>query len=152
MKVGRVVATAAAASMLVSGVAAMQPAEAASAKLRITKVYVNSPGTDRATNKSVNGEYLKIKNRGTKSTSLKGYTVRDESNHVYTFGSFTLKPGKTVTVYSGKGTDTHSKRYMGSSWHIWNNSGGDSATLGTSTGSKIDSCKWKGRVKSSVKC
>jgi len=152
MKFGRVVAATAAASMIMAGAAAVQPAEAASTKLQITKVYVNSPGSDSSSNKSVNGEYVKIKNNGKKSVSLKGYTLRDESNHVYKFASFTLSRGKTITVYSGKGSDSSGKRYMGRGWHVWNNSGGDSAILRNASGKKIDSCTWKGPMKSSVKC
>jgi len=135
-----------------AGVTATQPAEAATSKLQITKVYVNSPGTDRATNASVNGEYVKIKNTGKSSIALKGYTVRDKSNHVYTLSSFSLKRGKTVSVYSGKGINTSTKRYMGRGWHVWNNSGGDSATLRNANGTKLDSCGWKQDIASSVTC
>lgn len=152
MKVRQLGAVVAAGALLLAGVTATQPAEAATSKLQITKVYVNAPGTDRATNTSVNGEYVKIKNKSRKSMNLTGYTVRDESNHVYTFGSFTLKRGKTVTVYSGKGTNTSTKRYMGQGWHVWNNSGGDSATLRNASGAKLDGCGWKKDIASSVKC
>ncbi len=65
---------------------------------------------------------------------MTGWTLRDQSNHVYKFGTFKLGPGKSVTVRNGKGTNTSTTRYWGSSYYIWNNSGGDSATLRTSTG------------------
>lgn len=152
MKISQLGAAVAAGAMLWAGVTATQPAEAASSKLQITKVYVNSPGSDRATNSSVNGEYVKIKNKGKSSITLTGYTLRDESNHVYTFGSYTLKRGKTVTVYSGKGNNSSTKRYMGRGWHVWNNSGGDSATLRNARGTKLDRCGWKKDIASSVKC
>jgi hypothetical protein len=45
------------------------PAEAANA-IQIAKVQYNSPGTDRATNISVNGEYVIIWNLGTTARSL----------------------------------------------------------------------------------
>ncbi|GAA3632845.1 lamin tail domain-containing protein [Microlunatus ginsengisoli] len=142
MKVARLVASMAAASVLAAGALAT-PAEAASPKVQITRVYVNAPGPDGHTNKSVNGEYVRIKNKGKKSVSLKGYTLRDRQHHVYTFGTFTLKPGKTVTVHTGKGKNTSGTLYMGRGWHIWNNSGGDSATLKNAGGGKVDSCSWK---------
>jgi len=127
------------------------PAQAAST-IVITRVYVNSPGSDRGTNKSLNAEYVQIKNTGTKSRSLKGWTLRDESRHVYTFGSFTLSAGKTVTVRTGTGTNTSATRYWNKSWYVWNNSGGDSATLRNAGGSGVDTCSWKKNVASYVNC
>ncbi len=143
MRIGRLVASAAAGSVIAAGLVTALPAEAASSKVQITRVYVNAPGSDRHTNKSVNGEYVRIKNKGKKSVSLSGYTLRDRQHHVYTFGSYSLKPGKTVTVHTGKGSDTPKTLYMDRGWHIWNNSGGDSATLRNTNGGKVDSCSWK---------
>ncbi len=137
----RLLATVALASVGVVGLAAT-PAEASS-PLRITRVYVNSPGPDRGSNASLNAEYVRIKNTGRTSRSLKGYTVRDESNHVYRFSSFTLKAGSTVTVRTGRGSNTSRTRYMNRSWYVWNNSGGDSATLRDAGGARIDTCRWR---------
>lgn len=41
----------------------------------------------------------------------------------------------------GKGSNTSTHRYWGSSWYIWNNSG-DAAYLRNSAGAAIDSCAW----------
>src|SRR5262245_11799441 len=68
-------------------------ANAASPIVMITRVYVNSPGTDNRTNASLNAEYIVLKNTTTKAISLKGWTVRDRSNHIYTFGIFALAAG-----------------------------------------------------------
>ncbi|HYP44267.1 MAG TPA: lamin tail domain-containing protein [Propionibacteriaceae bacterium] len=127
------------------------PAEAASA-IQITRVYVNAPGTDTASNASVNGEYVTLKNTSKSNKTLTGYTLRDESKHVYKFGTLHLSPGASVKVHTGKGTNTASKRYMGRSYHIWNNSGGDSATLKSSSGTTQDKCAWSGSVSSYVPC
>lgn len=118
------------------------PAEAASPVV-ITRVYVNSPGSDNGSNSSLNAEYVQIKNTASTAKSLSGWTVRDESNHVYTFGTFTLKPGATVTLRSGTGTNTSTTRYWQKTWYVWNNSGGDSARLRNASGTAIDSCAWK---------
>ena len=82
-----------AALLVASGV----PAEAAS-PIQFGRIYYNSPGTDRATNLSVNGEYVVIKNVGTTARSLTGWTVRDAQSHVYKFGTFTLGAGKKAQV------------------------------------------------------
>lgn len=126
------------------------PAEAAGG-ITLTKVYVNSPGKDTGSNKSLNAEYVKIKNTGSKGKSLKGWTIRDESQHVYTFGTFTLGAGKTVTVRSGKGSGTGGTRYWQKSWYVWNNSGGDSVRLRNASGDAVDRCVWK-TVDSYVTC
>ncbi len=133
-----------AAALAVGGVVATSvPAHAASHPVQITKVYVNSPGNDLpTTNAKVNAEYTVIKNTGKSTQTLTGWTLRDKSNHVYKFGTFKLAPGKSVTVRNGKGTNTSTTRYWGSGYFIWNNGGGDSATLRTSTGSLVDSCSW----------
>ena len=107
--------------------------------------------SDTGTNKSLNAEYVQIKNTGTTSRSLKGWTLRDESRHVYTFGSFTLGAGKTVTVRTGTGTNTSATRYWNKAWYVWNNSGGDSATLRNAGGAGVDTCSWK-TVASYVNC
>jgi hypothetical protein len=122
---------------------ASTPAQAAS-PIQITKVYVNSPGADLpVTNGKVNAEYTVIKNTDTRTRTLTNWTLRDQSSHVYKFGTFKLGPGKSVTVRNGRGTNTGATRYWGSRNYIWNNSGGDSATLRTNTGSLIDRCSWK---------
>ena len=141
-----------AATLTSMGLVAAAPSTAeAAGSIVITKVYVNSPGSDDGSNSSLNAEYVKIKNTGSAAKSLTGWTLRDESSHVYTFGSFTLGAGNTVTVRSGTGTNTSSTRYWKKSWYVWNNSGGDSARLRNSSGDPKDSCKW-GTVSSYVTC
>jgi Lamin Tail Domain len=116
------------------------PAQAASA-IQFGKIQYNSPGTDRATNVSVNGEYVIIRNLGSTARSLTGWTVRDAQNHVYTFGTFTLRAHKYVVLRTGKGTNTATTRYWGKGYHVWNNTG-DKAYLRTKAGTGIDSCSW----------
>jgi Lamin Tail Domain len=115
-------------------------AEAAS-PIQFGRIQYNSPGTDYATNTSVNGEYVVIKNLGTTSRSLTGWTVRDAQNHVYKFGTFTLAAGKSVVLRTGKGTNTSVTRYWGLGWHVWNNTG-DKAFLRNAAGSGMDYCAW----------
>ncbi|TDD32565.1 lamin tail domain-containing protein [Nonomuraea terrae] len=128
---------------------AAQPAYAAAPVVQITKIYYDSPGSpDNGGNSSLNGEYVQIKNTGKKAVSLKGWTVRDQtsrSDHVYRFGTFTLKAGKTVTVRTGKGENTASNRYWGRSGgtlaYIWNQNA-DTAYLRNASGKPVDSCSY----------
>jgi hypothetical protein len=133
-----------------SGVLVGGPAEAAG-PLQLGRINYNSPGSDSASNTSVNGEYVVVKNTSTSATRcLTGWTVKDVANHTYTFGSFCLGAGKSVYLYSGKGTNTATRRYWGSGWHIWNNTG-DTAYLRNSSGTLMDSCKW-GNGPGSISC
>lgn len=132
------VAVTAAATIAVVGVRV--PAADAAA-IQFGYVKYNSPGTDTGTNANINGEYIRIKNTGTTRRSLTGWTVRDASGHVYRFGTFSLAPGGYVTLYSGKGTNTATKRYWGSRYYIWNNSG-DKAVLKNAAGGVVDTCNW----------
>ncbi|MEU8178277.1 lamin tail domain-containing protein [Microbispora hainanensis] len=133
-----------------AGVAAVsQPAHAAGPAVRITKIYYDSPGSpDNGANKSLNGEYVQIKNTTKKAVSLKGWTVRDDtkrSDHVYTFGRFTLGAGKTVTLRTGRGKNTATTLYWGRGGgtlaYIWNQTK-DKAFLRNASGKLVDSCAY----------
>jgi lamin tail-like protein len=127
------------------------PAQAAALPaIQLVKIYYNSPGSpDNGANISLNGEYAQIKNTTRKAVSLKGWTLRDKTSaadHIYTFGAFTLGAGKTVTVRTGKGTNTSTIRYWGRSGggtfaYIWNQSS-DTAYVRNASGKLIDSCSY----------
>jgi hypothetical protein len=81
------------------------PANAASA-IQFRKVKYDPSGSDVRTNYQLNREYVTITNTGTTTRTLTGWTVRDLANHVYTFPSFKLDPGKSVILHTGKGTNS----------------------------------------------
>ncbi|SDL09420.1 lamin tail domain-containing protein [Nonomuraea jiangxiensis] len=140
------------AAVLAAGmvVAVSQPAGAAGPAVQIAKIYYDSPGSpDSGSNSSLNGEYVQLKNITKKAVSLKGWTVRDKTSqpdHVYMFGTFTLGPGKTVTLRTGKGKDTPTIRYWnrtgGTTFaYIWNQTA-DTAYLRNAAGKLVDSCSY----------
>ncbi|GAA3123065.1 hypothetical protein GCM10020001_049540 [Nonomuraea salmonea] len=116
-----------AALLAASVVAVAQPAYAAAPAVQITKIYYDSPGSpDNGGNSSLNGEYVQVRNMTKKAVNLRGWTMRDATrrqDHIYTFGTFTLKPGKTVTLRTGKGKNTSTTRYWGRSGGRWRTSG-----------------------------
>lgn len=120
----------------------MFPGQAqAAGSVYITKIWYDSPGSDKRSNASLNGEWVQIKNSTTKSVSLKGWKLTDASRHVYTFKTFTLKAGKTVTVKTGKGKDTAATVFQQRAAYVWNNDK-DKATLTRSTGAVHDTCSY----------
>ena len=122
-------------------VPSVQTADAATPAVRFNKAYYDSPGSDSGTNTSVNREWVRIKNYSSVKHYLTGWTVRDKQSHVYTFGKFALVPGASVTLYTGKGANSATKRYWGLDYYVWNNSG-DTAYLKGPSGTTVDSCSW----------
>jgi hypothetical protein len=116
-------------------------AQAATGSVHLYKIYYDSPGTDSRSTASLNGEYVQVRNTTAKAVSLKGWTLVDASKHTYTFGTYSLGKGKTVTVRTGKGTNTAANRYQGLTGYVWNNDK-DTATLKKSTGAKVDTCSY----------
>ena len=116
------------------------PAEAASV-VQFGTIRYDSPGSDAATNTSVNGEYVILRNSGTRARSLTGWTVRDAANHVDKFGAFSLGAGKSVVLRTGRGTNTGTTRFWGLGYHVWNNTG-DRAYLRNAAGAAVGYCAW----------
>jgi len=143
-------ATVVAATALTLAVATpASPALAASRAVQIAAVQYDSPGTDRGSNKSLNAEWVLIRNTSKKARKLNGFTVSDKAGHTYTFGKLTLAAGASVRLHTGKGSNSKKNRYWGSSWYIWNNDG-DTAVLRTKKGSKVDSCSWSGGAQKKI--
>jgi hypothetical protein len=116
---------------------------AAPGAIKFTKIYFDSPGSDGGSNSSLNAEWIKIKNTASAAKSLRGWTIRDTSGHVYRFGTYKLRAGRSVTVHTGRGSNTARHRYWGSDGYVWNNDG-DTARLKNNAGRLIDRCSYSG--------
>ncbi|MFB9394156.1 lamin tail domain-containing protein [Streptomyces coeruleoprunus] len=113
----------------------------AAGSVHLYKIYYDSPGTDRGANSSLNAEWVQVRNTTGAAVNLRGWTLRDAAGHVYTFGAYTLAKGATVTVRTGKGTNTSTNRYWGRTWYVWNNDK-DAATLKRANGTVADTCSY----------
>src|SRR5438552_4258159 len=88
-------------------VGTLAPAAGANAHhIQFARIQYDSPGSDTGTNASLNAEYFVVKNYGTTTRNINGYTVRDVAGHVYIFPSTNLNPGKGIRVHTGTGTNT----------------------------------------------
>lgn len=126
--------------------AALAPAPAAEptdrvGPVRIARVSYDSPGSDTGSNPSLNAEWVAIKNNGSRARQLRGWKLRDRTGHTFRFPRFTLRPGRTVKVHTGRGSRSARHLYWGQDWYVWNNSG-DRATLRNRHGRLIDRCAW----------
>ncbi|MEL7665454.1 MAG: lamin tail domain-containing protein [Methanosarcina mazei] len=82
-------------------------------------------------------EWIKISNTGSSPVSLSGWKIEDEGNkHAYTFPFYTLNAGSTVTVFTGKGTNSATELYWQLDDPILNNDG-DTAYLYDDSGELV---------------
>lgn len=135
---------------LLTGTLLSTPAQAAGT-VQIHRVYFDSPGKDTRSNSSLNGEWVQLKNTSRSAVSLKGWVLKDASNHKYSFPNVKIGAGKYMKVHTGSGRDTTSDKYQGRRAYVWNNTS-DTATLTKPNGSKVDTCSWTTRDGSDKYC
>jgi hypothetical protein len=124
---------------------------AASGAIRITKIYYDSPGSDTRSNASLNAEWIRLTNTGSSAQQLGDWSISDAAGHVYVFGPFKLRAGRSVTVHTGDGTDTATHLYWGSGNYIWNNDK-DTARLRRPNGRLADRCHYDNSSANPVTC
>ena len=71
----------------------------------------------------LNIERVTFRNEGTASIDMTGWTVKDESTHIYEFQELVLSPGQSVSLRSGEGTDSLINVYWHDDSSVWNNDG-----------------------------
>lgn len=122
--------------------ASTTPANAAAPAVQIVKVYYDSPGSDRRSNSSLNGEWIQIVNNTRKAIDLEGWQIRDKTGYTYEFGpDVILGAKKRITLRSGSGSDGTSTVYWGRKQYVWNNDQ-DTAYVRRGDGKLIDSCSY----------
>ena len=114
--------------------------------LKITTVHANAKGNDR---RNPDGEYLRLCNVSDQSVALQGFSVQDAAQHRFIFPSGTLTPGATALLVSGAGKNSERRGQLVFYWGsgpIWNNDG-DSASLFTPSGQRIDTFRVFGAMR-----
>jgi len=87
-------------------------------EIDITEVSFDPEGDDR---NNLNGEWVVIIGNTNDSINMNGFTLSDDSGHVYSFENFTLPARGTVKIFTGAGDNTTTSLYWGSNMPIWNN-------------------------------
>ncbi len=114
-------------------------AAAAPAGVRIVGGTWNPPGNDNHP-PALNAESVKIKNFSSSRKSLTGWRILDyRGAHVYRFPTgFSIGPGATVTVFSGRGTRTATHLYWGrTTGEVWGNAFPERAYLRDAMGKTV---------------
>ena len=96
----------------------------------IADIHADAAGND---NQNLNDEYVTLTNTGETALDLSGWTVSDEAGHQYTFTDLSIGPNASVTLYTGRGTDTDTERYWDRDGAVWNNDG-DTVVVRTPSG------------------
>jgi len=133
------------------GLFALTHSASAASCVRIYRIYYNSPGSDTGSNKSLNAEWIQLKNYCGTSRSLTNWKINDAAGNKYVFGTFKLAGGRSVKLHTGKGTNTSTDRYWGRTRYVWNNDK-DTAYLYKRYGFRVDTCSYNNRSSSSVYC
>ncbi len=102
----------------------------------ITRVKSNAKGNDKL---NVNGEWIRIRNTGLDTASLRGYMVTVGKKQYHINRNTQIAPGASVRIRIGKGSNTRKNLYWGRSAPILRNRGG--AVLLHSPQREVVSCK-----------
>ena len=109
--------------------------------VRIAAIRYDAPGLDRRTARSLNGEWVRLRNVGTQRVTLTGWTLRDRQGHIYRFRAYALAAGAAVTIHTGPGRNRAAHRYWRRARHVWGNTR-DRATLRAARGALVDVCAY----------
>lgn len=141
-------------AVLVSAMMLVGWAGAASAGILIKKINYDGAGPEDGSNKSLNAEYLVIKNKGSRAKKMGGWKIVDKrpnspgGDRVYRFPKFKLGAGKTVKVHTGRGSNNKRHLYWGLTTYVWGNDN-DTAYLYNRSGKEIDQCSYDSKTKPS---
>jgi len=100
-----------------------EPTTPTTGTVTITDILWDSPVPDE-----VSGEYVTLQNVDEHPIQMQNWQIIDIQDNNYTFPSFVLQPGATVTIHNCTGQNNASNLYTGTCEATWNN-GGDTATL-----------------------
>jgi hypothetical protein len=82
---------------------------------------------------------------------LRGWRISDSDGHVYRFGPLRLRPGRSVTVHSGRGRDTRRDRYWNRRGYIWDNTR-ELVRVHTPDGRLTNQCRYNDSRASHLRC
>ena len=146
MKIRRTLSLALSAGLLAVAPLTVAPAaQAAVVKpLDVVSIKYDPAGRDDRTNAHINGEYVVLKNTGTKALDVTGYSIKDAANHTFVFPRGTrIAAGKQIMVRTGKGANTASTLYWKQGNYVWNNTG-DTLRLYSGKGALLEKCTYRG--------
>lgn len=105
----------------------------------VSIAHYNAKGNDE---KNLNDEYIVFVNTDVELVDLTDWCIRDDHGNQFNFPKgFTLLPHYSLTLYTGKGTDTANALYWGHGTPVWNNDG-DTISLYNEKKELIETFSW----------
>ncbi|WJY35974.1 lamin tail domain-containing protein [Streptomyces sp. P9-2B-2] len=105
------------------------------------QIQYDSPGRDDRSNRSLNAEWVTVRNTGRTPINLKGWSLSDKSGHDYRFGNLRLAGHSQVRVHTGHGQDNRWEVYQDRRNYVWDNDH-DHATLRNDHRRVVDQVRW----------
>ncbi|MEJ8652462.1 MULTISPECIES: lamin tail domain-containing protein [Streptomyces] len=104
-------------------------------------IQYDSPGRDDRSNRSLNAEYVTVKNTGRMPVNLRGWSLSDRAGHTYRFGNVRLGGHSQVRVHTGIGRDNRWDVFQDRRDYVWDNHRG-TADLRNDHRRIVDSESW----------
>ncbi|MEU9800859.1 lamin tail domain-containing protein [Streptomyces sp. NPDC051000] len=109
--------------------------------MEISRVQADSPGREDHSNRSLNNEWVEIRNTTRQPVNLRGWTLRDADGNRYRFHDIRIAGRATIRVHTGTGRDSRTDVFQGKREYIWGNRA-DTATLRDDRGRTVDTDSW----------
>jgi competence protein ComEC len=101
-----------------------------SGNVKITSIFYDGSGTAEP------DEYVEIRNEESQPVQLQGWSLSDESNHLFTFPAYVIQPTQVCRIYTNQDHPEWCGFNYAKGEAIWNNTG-DTATLRDGQGNII---------------
>ncbi|MYT11347.1 lamin tail domain-containing protein [Streptomyces sp. SID4951] len=98
-------------------------------------------GRDDRSNRSLNAEWVTVRNTGRTPVNIKGWSLSDKSGHTYRFGNLRLAGHSQIRVHTGYGHDNRWDVYQDRRNYVWDNNR-DTATLRNDHRRVVDQERW----------
>ncbi|CAM5495896.1 MULTISPECIES: lamin tail domain-containing protein [Streptomyces] len=131
-----------AAALPASATGAHTPPAAYRSPVLIGAVQADSPGRDDGSNRSLNAEWVTVKNTSRRAVNLDNWTLTSERTHkTYRFHHLRLAGHQEVRVHTGHGRDTWRDVFQNRRDYVWDNHR-DTATLRNDHHRVVDTKHW----------
>ncbi|MFJ6054457.1 lamin tail domain-containing protein [Streptomyces sp. NPDC092307] len=110
-------------------------------RVEISRVQADSPGREDRSNRSLNAEWVEIRNTTRNPINLRGWTLRDSDGNRYRFDNVRIGGRDTIRIHTGNGRDTRTDLFQDRRDYIWDNRA-DIATLRDDRGRTVDTESW----------
>ena len=105
-------------------------------------VQYDSPGRDDGSRRSLNAEWVTVRNTGRHAVNLSGWTLVEGRHHlVHRFHHLVLEGHRSVRVHTGIGRDDRRDVYQDRRHYVWDNHS-DTAILRNDHHRTVDTVSW----------